>query len=88
MLGWLRMSRRNIPQVANLATYLITTTQLALAFPDPVSGYLGSWLTFASIFAVTQIPLAIGEGILTVLIVNALQTSAVSEMREFGLQEA
>ena len=73
--------------VADLATYVITTTQLALAFPDPVSGFIGSWLTFAAIFAVTQIPLAVAEGILTVLIFNALQTSATTEMRALGLQE-
>lgn len=73
--------------MADLATYLITTTQLALAFPDPVSGFVGSWLKFAGIFAVTQIPLAIGEGILTVLIFNALQTTAPAELKELGLQE-
>jgi cobalt/nickel transport system permease protein len=73
--------------VADLATYLITTTQLALAFPDPVSGLMGSWLKFAGIFAITQIPLAVGEGILTVLIFNALQTTAPAELKELGLQE-
>jgi cobalt/nickel transport system permease protein len=72
--------------VADLTTYVITTTQLALAFPDPVSGFVGSWLLFAGIFAVTQIPLAIGEGILTVLIFNALQSTARSELRELGLE--
>lgn len=74
--------------VADLATYIITTSQLTLAFPDPVSGYLGSWLTFAGIFAVTQIPLAIGEGILTVLIFNALQTNATAELQQLRIQEA
>jgi cobalt/nickel transport system permease protein len=74
--------------VADLATYLITTTQLALAFPDPVSGIMGSWLTFAGIFAVTQIPLAIAEGILVVLIFNFLQSNATSELRELGLEGA
>jgi cobalt/nickel transport system permease protein len=73
--------------VADLATYCITTTQLALAFPDPVSGFLGSWLTFAAIFAITQIPLAFAEGILTVLIFNALQTNASTELKSLGLQE-
>ncbi len=73
--------------VADLMTYIITTTQLALAFPDPVSGFVGSWLTFAGIFAVTQIPLAIAEGILIVLIYNALQATAPQEMRQLGLQE-
>ena len=74
--------------VADLFTYIITTTQLALAFPDPVSGFMGSWLTFAGIFAVTQIPLAIGEGILVVLIFNALQSTASNELQELGLEGA
>jgi len=72
--------------VADLFTYMITTTQLALAFPDPVSGFAGSWLTFAGIFALTQIPLAIAEGILIVLIFNALQSTADNELRELGLE--
>ncbi len=72
--------------VADVVTYLITTTQLALAFPDPVSGFWGSWATFAAIFAITQIPLGVAEGILTVLIFNALQTTATSEFRELGLE--
>ena len=71
--------------VADMATYLITTTQLSLAFPDPTSGFVGSWLTFASIFAVTQIPLAIGEGILTVLIYNALLSSGGEEVVQLGV---
>jgi cobalt/nickel transport system permease protein len=72
--------------VADVVTYLITTTQLALAFPDPISGFIGSWLTFATIFAVTQIPLGIAEGILTVLIFNALQSTATAELKELGLE--
>ena len=72
--------------IADLATYLITTSQLALAFPDPVSGLLGSWVTFAGIFAVTQIPLAIAEGILVVLIFNFLQSNATTELRQLGLE--
>ena len=72
--------------VADLATYAITTTQLALAFPNPVSGFLGSWLTFATIFAVTQIPLALAEGILTVLIFKALQSNAPVELRQLGVE--
>ena len=65
---------------ADLIAYLITTTQLAMAFPDPFSGFVGSWLKFAAIFAVTQIPLAIGEGILSVLVMNALQANADQEL--------
>ena len=71
---------------ADVATYLITTTQLALAFPSPVNGFVGSWITFAGIFAITQIPLGIAEGILTVLIFNALQSNAGNELKELGLE--
>jgi cobalt/nickel transport system permease protein len=72
----------------DLFTYVVTSTQLALAFPDPVGGFVASWLKFAGIFAVTQIPLAISEGVLTVLIFNALQTNAPMELKELGIQEA
>ena len=72
--------------IADLATYVVTATQLALAFPAPVSGIIGSWATFLGIFAVTQIPLAIAEGILVVLIFNALQSTASTELKELGLE--
>ncbi len=58
--------------LGNLATYLVTSVQLALAFPDPVSGFLGAVTKFGSVFALTQIPLALIEGLLTVLVVNLL----------------
>lgn len=73
--------------VCDLSAYVVTATQLAVAFPDPVDGVAASWLKFAGIFSLTQIPLAIGEGILTVLIFNALQTSAQPELKELGLHE-
>ncbi len=58
--------------LADLATYCTTATQLALAFPDPVGGLAGAMAKFLTIFAVTQIPLAISEGLLTVLVMNML----------------
>ncbi len=58
--------------LADLATYCTTSFQLALAFPDPISGFTGSLAKFMGIFAVTQIPLAISEGLLTVLVLNLL----------------
>ena len=72
--------------IADWMTYVITSLELALAFPDPNTGYLGSFLTFAGVFAVTQIPLAIAEGILTVLVFNALQSNAAEELAELGIQ--
>ncbi|HSQ42363.1 MAG TPA: energy-coupling factor ABC transporter permease [Fibrobacteraceae bacterium] len=67
--------------LADLATYITTSWQLALAFPDPVSGYLGAAVKFMGIFAVTQIPLAISEGLLTVLVLNLLSQNAPDSLR-------
>ena len=59
--------------LGDLSTYLVTSLQLALAYPDAVGGIAGAWLKFAALFAVTQIPLAIAEGLLTVVVMRALQ---------------
>lgn len=58
--------------LGDLSTYVVTSFQLALAFPSEVGGIMASFAKFASIFAVTQIPLAISEGLLTVIIMNVL----------------
>lgn len=65
---------------ADLATYVTTSLQLAWAFPDPVGGVSASFAKFAAIFALTQIPLAISEGLLTVLIFNALARFNANEL--------
>lgn len=56
--------------LADWATYVVTTTQLALAFPAEVGGVMASFQAFATVFAVTQVPLAIVEGALTALIMK------------------
>lgn len=58
--------------LGNLATYVITSIQLAIAFPDPVGGFATSAVKFMSVFALTQIPLAIVEGIITVMVFNLI----------------
>lgn len=57
---------------ANMVTYLVTSMQLALAFPMEAGGWAASFLKFAAIFAITQIPLAASEAILTIIIFNVL----------------
>lgn len=74
--------------LANLLTYVITSVQLALAYPDPIGGFAASFAKFAGIFAITQIPLAVSEGILTVLIFNALRSNAAAELKALGVQGA
>jgi len=54
--------------LADWATYVITSLELALAFPAQTGGILVSFKAFAAIFALTQIPLAIMEGAITALI--------------------
>lgn len=74
--------------LADPLTYVTTSLQLALAYPDPMGGILASFLKFGAIFAVTQVPLAISQGILTVLIFNALRSSAPSELKTLGVEGA
>ena len=66
------------------ATYLVTAGQLALAFPDPVSGFAGAVAKFAGVFALTQIPLAIIEGLLTVVVVNLLSQYSRDELDDLA----
>ena len=71
--------------LGDLATYLTTSIQLAWAFPDPVGGFAASLSKFGGIFAITQIPLAISEGLLTVLVVNALTRFNAEELKGMPL---
>ena len=71
--------------VADLLTYVTTSVQLAWAFPDPASGFAGSFVKFAGIFAITQIPLAISEGLLTVVIFNALKRFNARELQDMNV---
>ncbi len=70
---------------ANLLTYLVTSVQLALAFPAENGGFMASFVKFAGIFALTQIPLAISEGLLTVLVWNWLQSFGQQELKTLKL---
>jgi len=74
--------------LADLLTYVTTSIQLALAFPDPVGGIAASFIKFAGVFAVTQIPLAISEGLLTVVVFNALKRFNSNELQEMKVVSA
>ncbi len=53
--------------LSDWATYIVTSLQLALAFPAATGGVIASFQAFLAIFAITQIPLAIVEGAITML---------------------
>jgi cobalt/nickel transport system permease protein len=65
----------------DLCTYLMTAVQLALAFPAAQGGFMAAFLKFVGVFAVTQIPLAISEGLLTLLVWNWLQDYGQQELK-------
>ena len=67
--------------LGDLITYVVTSMQLALAFPSPTGGFMASFVKFGSIFAFTQVPLAISEGLLTVLVWNWLKTYNSDELK-------
>lgn len=55
----------------DLFTYITTSAQLALVFPTE-AGFFDAFLKFGAVFAITQIPLAIGEGILAIFLFDFL----------------
>jgi len=65
--------------LGNLFTYVVTAFQLAWAFPGGPGGFGGALAKFMSIFAVTQIPLAIIEGILTAMVYSMVMEYVSSE---------
>jgi len=71
--------------LSDLATYVTTSLQLAIAFPDQASGLAGAFAKFLGIFAITQLPLAIGEGVLTALIMLYLVKHSRRELTEIGI---
>lgn len=71
--------------VADLSTYVVTSAQLALAHPAEPGGVGGALVAFMGIFAITQIPLAVIEGLLTVLVVRALRAVAPAELLDLGV---
>lgn len=71
--------------LGDLGTYVVTSFQLALAFPAESGGILASFGKFASIFAFTQIPLAISEGLLTVVVMNFLRKYNIAELKALNI---
>jgi cobalt/nickel transport system permease protein len=53
---------------ADMFTYFTTSLELALAYPAEVGGVVSSFVLFLGIFAITQVPLAIVEGVVLVLV--------------------
>ena len=63
--------------LGDLITYVVTSLQLGLAG--------GGVVKMLTIFAVTQIPLAVAEGLLTVVVFNVLEKYSRQELRELAV---
>ena len=66
--------------IGDLLTYVVTSLQLAVAFPDPSGGIVVSAVKFLGVFAVTQLPLAVSEGILTVIVYQGIKKYSRPEL--------
>ena len=73
--------------LGDLFTYCITSIQLALAYPAEIGGVAASAVKFLGVFAPTQTPLAVVEGILTVLVVIGMESFASRELTEISFME-
>lgn len=72
--------------LGSMATYITTSLQLALVYPDAVGGVMTSFLKFLTIFAYTQVPLCIAEGGITALVMRLLDKSAYAQIaRPLGI---
>lgn len=67
--------------LGDLGTYVVTSIQLALAFPAEAGGMMASFVKFSGIFAITQIPLAISEGLLTVVVMNLIKKYNINDLQ-------
>ena len=63
--------------LGDLLTYVVTSIQLGVVY--------GGFVKFLGVFALTQIPLAIAEGLLTVVIFNILEKYSKEELRELSV---
>lgn len=71
--------------IADFLTYVTTSFQLGLAFPDPKTGIMGRVGEFLVIFAPTQVPLAVAEGVLGILLFRFLAKVAAPQLVQLGV---
>ncbi len=72
--------------LGDLFTYCVTSFQLAIAYPSE-GGIFMSAVKFLGVFAPTQLPLAIVEGCLTVVLMITLENYAQPELKNAGYLE-
>ncbi|MEI7649019.1 MAG: energy-coupling factor ABC transporter permease, partial [Methanomicrobiales archaeon] len=79
-----------VTALADMFTYITTSLELALAFPAESGGFVSSFILFLGIFAITQIPLAIVEGIILALVfkyIIALKPDILIRLKIFSKEK-
>lgn len=69
--------------LGDLLTYVTTAIELSAAFPG--ESFMFSLGKFMTVFAATQVPLAIAEGLLTVVIFNVLEKYSTKELNALNV---
>lgn len=72
--------------LGDILTYCVTSVQLGVAHPG-ANGMMASVAEFLGVFAPTQLPLAIVEGILTTLMIIGMESFAKPELNEIAFLE-
>ncbi len=70
--------------IASISTYIITSFQLSLAFPDATMGVGASFIKFLGIFALTQLPIAVAEGLITTIAYSGIKKYGENELEELA----
>lgn len=70
--------------LSNMAIYSCTSAQLAAAFANGSATFTENLVKFLSIFAVTQLPLAIIEAVFTVLAFRYIQKTNTTELQQLN----
>ena len=69
--------------LGDLLTYVTTAFQMSFAHSG--GDFAGTLVKFLTVFAVTQLPLAVAEGLLTVVVYNVLDKYSQRELTELGV---
>lgn len=67
--------------LGDLGTYIVTSLQLALAHPQNGS-FFASLTEFLSIFALTQVPIAVCEGLVTVVVFGVIEKYNKKQLKQ------
>ncbi len=71
--------------LADILAYITTSFQIAIAFAGAENSFMALFAKFLSIFAVTQLPLAVTEALLTLVVMNILVKYSPKEMATLKL---